>query len=66
VAVPYRAKWFWIADRDLRTKRAFAFMLMLLALADTGEKESLPLITIPAQGTWFDGSIMLPIERFSG
>jgi hypothetical protein len=49
VAVAYRDQWFWIDDRDLRTKRAFAFMLMLFALAETGEKESLPLITIPAQ-----------------
>jgi hypothetical protein len=49
VAVPYRDQWFWIDDRDLKTKRAFAFMLMLFALAETGEKESLPLITIPAQ-----------------
>ena len=49
VAVPYRNQWFWIDDRDLKTKRAFAFMMFLFTLADTGEKEALPLITIPAQ-----------------
>ncbi|MGH7149153.1 MAG: hypothetical protein ACREIU_00570 [Planctomycetota bacterium] len=49
VAVPYRGHWFWIDDRDLRSKRAFAFMLMLFTLSDTGQKEALPLITISAQ-----------------
>ncbi len=49
VAMNYRRYWFWIDDRDLKTKRAFAFIMMLFTLSETGEKENLPLITIPAQ-----------------
>jgi hypothetical protein len=49
VAVSYRERWFWIDDRDLATKRAFALLMMLSTLADTGAGESLPVITIPAQ-----------------
>jgi hypothetical protein len=49
VAAPYRGHWFWIDDRDLRTKRAFSFMMLLFTLSDPGGSENLPLITIPAQ-----------------
>ncbi|MBE2215352.1 MAG: hypothetical protein IAE82_15875 [Opitutaceae bacterium] len=49
VAVPYHDQWFWIDDRDLRTKRAFATLMLLFSLADTHANEALPVITIPTQ-----------------
>ena len=49
VSVPYRDHWFWIDDKDLRTKRAFALMMLLFTLADKGRVETPPLVTIPAQ-----------------
>ncbi len=49
VAIEYRDHWFWIDDRDLKSKRVFAFMMMLFTLAETSDRENLPLITIPAQ-----------------
>ena len=44
----YRGNWFWVDDRDLHTKRYFQFMLAFLAQADTGTKDTLPLVTISA------------------
>jgi hypothetical protein len=49
VAISYRDHWFWIDDYDLKSKRVFAFMMMLFTLADTGDKENLPVLTIPTQ-----------------
>lgn len=47
-AVHYRGCWFWVDDTDLNSKRTFGYLNILLALADSGNKEGLPLVTIQA------------------
>jgi len=48
VAVPYRDHWFWIDDRDLRSKSLFSFLMFVFSLTETGGKEGAPIITVPA------------------
>jgi hypothetical protein len=47
VAVPYHGSWYWIDDRDLASKRTFAFVLLLFTLADNGPEGGVPVLTIP-------------------
>jgi hypothetical protein len=47
-ATCYRGHWFWIDDRDAQSKHVMAYLMVLLALADTGTKEPVPFLTIQA------------------
>ncbi len=48
VAVPYRSHWFWIDDRDMRSKSLFSFAMFIFSLTDTEAKEGAPIVTIPS------------------
>jgi hypothetical protein len=48
ISVPYRNYWFWIDDRDLRSKSLFTFLMFIFSLTETGGKEGAPIITVPA------------------
>jgi hypothetical protein len=48
-AVQYHGHWFWVDDGDWQTKRALTAVMFFFTLAETGDNDKLPLITIPAQ-----------------
>jgi len=50
VAVPYESHWFWIDNRDLKSKGIFSFLMFLFSLTETGGKEGAPVVTISAGG----------------
>ncbi|MCZ6678222.1 MAG: hypothetical protein O7E52_13340 [Candidatus Poribacteria bacterium] len=48
VSVKYRDHWFWIDDRDPRSKGMLTFLMILFSLTETGGPAGTPLVTIPA------------------
>jgi len=47
-AVKYRDRWFWLDDRDFKSKRTFAFLMILFSLMETSDGSGAPVVTIPA------------------
>lgn len=48
VFISYRDHWFWIDDKDLPSKQVFSFLMFVFTLTETGVKERIPIVTVPA------------------
>jgi len=47
-AVKYHDYWYWIDDRDYRTKAIFTFLMIIMTLSEKDDKVPAPVVTIPA------------------
>jgi len=47
-AIKYRDWWYWIDDRDYRSKGIFTFLMVIMTLSEKDEKAPAPVVTIPA------------------
>lgn len=46
--VKYRGYWYWVDDRDFRSKRVVTLLTVLFTLSETGQKLQQPILTIRA------------------
>ena len=49
VSVKYRGRWFWISDRDYRSKGALSFLMLMFSLTESDASASAPVLTVPAR-----------------
>ena len=47
-AVKYHDYWYWIDDRDYRSKGIFTFLMIIMTLSEKDDKIPAPVVTIPA------------------
>jgi len=50
IGIPYRNYWFWIDDRDLKSKSVFTFLMFIFLLTETEARQGAPVMTISAGG----------------
>jgi hypothetical protein len=48
-SIRYRDQWFWIDDRDQRSKQTFSFLLLMFTLTESAPTQSTPVVTVPAR-----------------
>jgi len=48
VAVPYKGRWFWIAENDVRSKLIFGSVILLFSISDVGVRSAPAVVTVPA------------------
>jgi hypothetical protein len=48
-AVPYRGHWFWIDDRDQRSKQVMSFLMVMFSLTEGAPAQAAPVVTVPAR-----------------
>jgi hypothetical protein len=46
-AIQYRSHWFWIESDDVKSKRAFSFIQLLMNLSEGGTENRAPVLTLP-------------------
>ncbi len=49
VAIPYRGRWFYLADNDLESKSTFMLLMQLFRLQAGAAKSAGPALTIPVR-----------------
>jgi hypothetical protein len=49
VSAHYRDRYYYLSDRDLQSKRALSYIMILFSMADRSEEAAKPVLTIPAQ-----------------
>ena len=48
VAIPYKGRWFWIGEDDIRSKSLFTSVMLLFSISDVGVRSAPPVVTVPA------------------